>query len=531
MVTGLGFILLVHDQPANAARLANRIASQGGIIAVHWDAKTPDAVIEEFQGLLEGDNPDRVFLTSERQRVEWGEWSIVGATLAGIETLAKVRQTHPIDHVTLLSGHDYPLRPLSQLRRFLDESPGIEHIESEEPDHWAPKGMARERYLYRHHINWRKHRKLFGAYWKTQRFFKWKKKVPANVTPRLGAQWWTLSWNTLEKVTQRLQDPQVTDFFRDCWIPDEIVFQSLVYDAVPPEKISGNSLTFYIFSKRGTPIVWFIDRFDYLQSQPQFFTRKISVSDTKLRDRLDRLCAERENEAPPQSPIQRNLKKYRAFLELQEFGIPNRRIMGLPGSHYWGDMQWNRCTYFALLLPEDFQLSPMAEALNRLPNVLFHPEPFHPEKIYYASREQAHPFYPPWATALRDVHRSNFLCDLIQQDRDALVGFALRLPTRGQIDSLVAHDPCCLLWAVFPSVPPLSKPGNKALDWDHLYEKRSKMTIEEIMLRRMEEAKNLRRQIEPAKRGVLPELSQVLLQYGATELSWEPPKPPEAFHG
>lgn len=528
MVTGLGFIFLVHDQPANAARLANRIASQGGIIAVHWDAKTPQPVIDQFQGLLEGNNLDRVFLTSERERVEWGEWSIVAATVEGIKTLAEVRKKHPIDHVTLLSGHDYPLRPLSQLRRFLDANPGMEHLECEVPEVWIPKSINKERYLYRHDLNWRKTPKLFGAYWKTQRFFGWRKKIPESITPRLGAQWWTLSWGTLEAVTKRLEDPEVDQFFRHSWIPDELVFQTLVYEVAGHQKVSGNSLTFYIFSKRGTPVVWFTDRFKYLKNQPHFFTRKINVKDTVLRDQLDQLCQEREDEPPPELPIARNLKLHSQFHELQEFGLPNRRIIGLPGVYWWGDMQWNRCTYFTVLVPQNYNLTPLAEALNHLPNVLFHPEPFHPEKIKYASPKLAHPLYPEKAVKLRDVHRANFLCDLIQHQRDSLVGFCLRIPSSGEIDSLVAHDPCSLVWAIFP--PPLSppQPTAKSLDWDHIYEQRTNMTIEEIMLRRMEEAKNLRHQIEPAKRDLLPALTRVLLAHGATELSWEPPKPPDA---
>lgn len=528
MVKGLGFILLVHDQPANAARLVNRIASQGGLIAVHWDAKTADAVIEEFQGLLEGDNPDRVFQTSERMRVEWGEWSIVAATLEGIKTLANVRQKHPIDHVTLLSGHDYPLRPLSQLRRFLDENPGIEHIECDTPENWAPMAIGRERYLYRHHLNWRKTPKLFGAYWKTQKFLGWRKKVPSGLTPRLGAQWWTLSWGTIEAVTKRLENPKIYDFFRHSWIPDELVFQSLVYELVPHHQISGQSLTFYIFSKRGTPIVWFTDRFDYLKKQPHFFTRKINVGDTQLRDQLDQLCTERETDGLPHSPTYRGLKTFYQFQELQRYGIPNRRVMGLPGSRFWGDMQWNRSTYFVVLVPQEFPLAPIGEALNRLPGVHFHPEPFHPGKIDYAKPELAHPFYPESAVALRDVQRVGFLYDLLQHDQDGLVGFGLRIPSVADLDCLVAHDPCCLLWAFFPSVPPLTKPGSQPLDWEFVYDQRTKMTIEETMLHRMEDAKKLRRQIEPTKRAMLPALTRTLQEYGATELSWEPPIPPDA---
>ena len=50
------------------------------------------------------------------------------ATLNGLQAIQSSGQA--VDYVTLLSGHDYPLRPLRQLQDFLQSNPGLEHLET-----------------------------------------------------------------------------------------------------------------------------------------------------------------------------------------------------------------------------------------------------------------------------------------------------------------------------------------------------------------------------------------------------------------
>ena len=60
-----------------------------------------------------------VHFTDERHRVRWGQYSIVEASLAGLRHL---RTLGRFDRVLLMSGQDYPVRPLAEIRAFCRSS-------------------------------------------------------------------------------------------------------------------------------------------------------------------------------------------------------------------------------------------------------------------------------------------------------------------------------------------------------------------------------------------------------------------------
>jgi hypothetical protein len=64
--------------------------------------------------------------------MQFSAWSVVEATLHCLDALREVPAE--ISHVTLLSGHDYLLRPVEQLRNFLEQHPDIDHIECVDHD-------------------------------------------------------------------------------------------------------------------------------------------------------------------------------------------------------------------------------------------------------------------------------------------------------------------------------------------------------------------------------------------------------------
>lgn len=461
----LGFVIIAHDQPEQVTRLVDRLTAQGGTVALHWDAGHPLDLVRHLQKTLAPDQAQRV-LPVDRIKVQWGLWSVVQASLNGIEAFARC-ETKP-DYVTLLSGHDYPLRPLEQMRRFLAATPGLEHLECvhHEKRRWVTDGLHDERWQYRHYVSWGSHPWLFDRCWHLQRFLGLKRQPLKDLRPHFGSQWWTLSWPTLEKVLRLSRQPHVRSFFRRTWVPDEMFFQTLVAGVVPPGRISGSGLTFYHFSHAGLPLVFHDDHLDFLASQPHFFARKISAQSRRLRDELDRLSRLREDEPPPACPPTKRISAYTAFDSLRQRGLPNRRTPARQRNPWWGDMEHNQRPYTAIIAPKSLDLTAVWRRFEQDNTMLCYRDIFHPDRIDYGPASPGHPLYPQQATTLRDFKQPNFLFDLIQHHSGKHVVFSIRLPTSAKIAQLVAGDVFCNVVFVKPRDPVTPQPSQPYSHWE-----------------------------------------------------------------
>ena len=464
----LGFVVLAHDQPDNVARLIDRLTAQGGVVALHWDRRHPVDMVAQLKKELPASQAARV-LAAERVEVHWGLWSVVQATLNGLQAIQSSGQA--VDYVTLLSGHDYPLRPLRQLQDFLQSNPGLEHIEcvDHEKERWVTDGLHDERWQYRHYISWGTHPKLFDKSWHLQRALGLKVRKPRGLQPHFGSQWWTLSWPTLEKVLAASREPQVRKFFRRTWVPDEMFFQTLVAKFVSPARITGQNLNFYHFSKQGTPLVLHRDHLSFLRSQPHFFARKISPRAKILRDDLDTLAHTRLDLPPPVLPLKKHLGPYEQFQALPYRGLPNRRVIGRQVDLWWGDMEYNRRPYIAILAPHNVDLTSIYQNFASQAGLVCFGDLFHNEHIYYGAYAAELPLYRSTSPKVRDLKRPNFLFDIIQSHPGQQVVFSIRLPCNTEMSQMVMVDPHCSLFIVANERNFYEAKDGGQLLWEHAF--------------------------------------------------------------
>src|SRR5207248_2855233 len=82
-----------------------------------------------------------------RRPCAWGTFGTVDATLDGIRQALCA----PFDHLTLLTGQDYPVKPASWVASFLDDNRGVSFVEySALPiKEWRNGGLDRVEYRYR----------------------------------------------------------------------------------------------------------------------------------------------------------------------------------------------------------------------------------------------------------------------------------------------------------------------------------------------------------------------------------------------
>ena len=285
----IAYILLCHKDPAGIIAQAERLTAAGDFVAIHFDARAPRAHFDRIRAALAA-NPSVTF-APKRLKCGWGEWSLVAASLAAVR--AAVEAFPRATHFYMLSGDCMPIKSAEYIRAFLDREE-LDYIESFDffTSDWIKTGIREERLIYRHWFNERTRKAWFYRSLEWQQKLGITRSVPADLSIRIGSQWWCLRRRTVEAVLEFCDRcPDVMRFFRTTWIPDETFFQTLVHHLVPQEEIRSRTLTFLMFTDYGMPVTFYNDHYELLLSQDYLFARKISTDATDLLRRLGELYA------------------------------------------------------------------------------------------------------------------------------------------------------------------------------------------------------------------------------------------------
>jgi hypothetical protein len=285
----IAFILLCHKDPDAIIEQSERLTATGDYVAIHFDARAKPDHYAVLTAALK-DNPGVVF-ADKRIKCGWGEWSLVQATLNAVE--AAVAAFPKASHFYMLSGDCMSIKSASYAHSYLDKK-DVDYIESYDffASDWIKTGFKRERLIYRHWFNERKHKTLFYGMFQLQKRLKIERAIPEDIQIMIGSQWWCLRRRTVEALLQFCRDrPDVMKFFKTTWIPDETFFQTVVRHLVADKEIKTRTLTFLMFSDYGMPVTFYNDHYELLLNQDFLFARKISPQATELKERLGALWA------------------------------------------------------------------------------------------------------------------------------------------------------------------------------------------------------------------------------------------------
>ncbi len=440
----IGYIILAHQDPDIVARLARLLVEDGGLVAIHYDVNAGPAAYARLQNVLSALGDSVVW--PERVRVARGEWSIVEATLNALDAIAA--SSARVDYVHLMSGTDFPIRPLSDFRAHL-ATVGGDFIECADmaTERWVRDGLTHERYRYRHLINWRTAPRVFDALWHAQRRLGLTRGFPKDIRPYLGSQWWTLTWETCRRVIAAGQRAGLRRFFRTVWIPDEMFIQSVVGSAIPEAKRHRHCLTLFQFTDRGKPVVFANDHADYLARQPFFFARKISRHAHALRDALEQVARGEHARSPiePQT-VGRKSDEYEQKRLANGRPLPGRRIMGLDADTWRGDLAWNARPFVVALGASHDELKLIQQVLAASGAISCHGALFDPARIPFAGQARRFAGYGRGDVKLRDHRRTTFLSDVIGATAPRIAG--LLMPWRldeGMRDVVLWSRQACVL--------------------------------------------------------------------------------------
>ena len=273
----VGFVMLCHTALGRAAQVARHWAERGCPVVIHVDRRVAAKPYTDLTQDL-ADLPNVRF--SGRHACEWGTWGIVAASQEAATVM--LRDFAEVRHVYLASGSCLPLRPVEELRAYLDERPKTDFIESvtTEDVGWTIGGLDFERFTLRFPFSWRKQKWWFDTYVKLQRLVGLRRKIPSELVPHLGSQWWCLTRQTLSAILEHPERPKIDRYFQKVWIPDESYFQTLVRQV--SSTVESRSLTLSKFDFQGKPHIFYDDHLQLLRRSDCFVARKIWPDAVKL---------------------------------------------------------------------------------------------------------------------------------------------------------------------------------------------------------------------------------------------------------
>ena len=266
----LGVVMLVHAALDRAEQVIRHWVAGGCPVVVHLDKPVPQPVFDRFRASL-SDLPQVRF--SQRFRCEWGTWGIVAATQSASELL--LAEFPQVRHIYVMSGACLPLRPVAELRAYLDDRPDTDFIESATTADvpWTVGGLSDERFTLRFPFSWKRHRRTFDRYVDLQRKIGLKRRIPGGLVPHMGSQWWCLTRRTLSAILSDPRRAEYDRYFAKVWIPDESYFQTL--SRLWSQRIESRSLTLSKFDFQGKPHIFYDDHLQLLRRSDCFVARKI----------------------------------------------------------------------------------------------------------------------------------------------------------------------------------------------------------------------------------------------------------------
>ena len=428
----VGIVMLVHTALDRAEQVARHWTAAGCPVVIHVDRNVPRRVFRAFQRAMADDS---MVLFCKRHRCEWGTWGIVAASQSGSEMM--LENFADVRHVYLASGSCLPLRPVQELIDYLAARPQTDFIESATTADvpWTVGGLDSERFTLRFPFSWKKQRYLFDRYVELQRRIGMKRRIPNNLVPHMGSQWWCLTRRTLSAILQDPERDRYDRYFRRVWIPDESYFQSLA--RLYATSIESRSLTLSKFDFQGKPHIFYDDHLQLLRRSDCFVARKIWPRAERLYQAFltDNAGAMKRTEPNPG-------KIDRIFAKAVE-----RRTRGRPGLYMQSrapNQGWENgltCNPYSMFqgfaeLFEDFETW-----LTKATGARVHGHIFAPERVEYAGGESMINGALCDSAAKRDYAPESFLTSLIWNTRGERQCFQFGPRDNQKIAPFVARDP------------------------------------------------------------------------------------------
>jgi len=276
----IAHLLLVHAYNAQLERLLQKLAHKDADIYLHVDLKTP---VEQFEQLKK--HP-QVFFIQQREKVYWGAFSIVQATINGFQEILGTGIKY--DYINLLSGQDYPLKPQKDIHAFFAQNPGNAFMEYYLVHEVWTEAITRVTQYHLTNYN-------FAGKYTVQKWMNKllpKRKMPYGLIPVGRSQWFSIAPELVKYLLDYIKtNPRIVRFFKLSWAPDELFFQTILYNSPYRDKMMNNNLRYIDWSEvKPSPKTFTVADVPQLIASGKLYARKFNMqADEQVFNELDKI--------------------------------------------------------------------------------------------------------------------------------------------------------------------------------------------------------------------------------------------------
>ncbi len=274
----IAHVILTHTSPEQLDRLVRKLQYEDAHFYIHVDLKQD---IVPYKALL---NSADVRFVENRMKVYWGGYSIVQATINSFTELFNSGVQY--DYINCLSGHDYPIKSTAYIHQYLKDNPRKVFMHSLSIEQEWTEALPRIRKY--HLVNYN-----FPGKYKVEKLINIllpERKFPASLEPVGRSQWFTIPPECAKYVVDYLEkNKDVRNFFKLTWAPDEMIFQTILYQSQYRKDMVNNNLLYVDWSEgKPHPKVLRMEDADRIKNSAKLFARKFDIKvDSGILDYID----------------------------------------------------------------------------------------------------------------------------------------------------------------------------------------------------------------------------------------------------
>jgi len=272
------YLILAHNNPSQLQRLVQKLSTNQTDIYIHIDVK---ANLADFMLIAALPN---VYFVTKREKVYWGAYSIVQATVNGFEQM--LASGKPYDYITLLSGQDYPLKSNTAIIDFFKANPNKAFMEFYPIDNVWQEAKPRLAKYYLTNYPFTGSTKLEALLNKLLP----KRQPPKDLVFVGRSQWFSITLVQAKYIVNVLTtNHQLRRYFSFTWGSDEFVFQTLLYNSPFKEQMVNDNLRYIDWSQGGaSPKTLTMADASALLTTNKLFARKFNeATDAEILNTID----------------------------------------------------------------------------------------------------------------------------------------------------------------------------------------------------------------------------------------------------
>jgi len=265
-------LIMAYKSPSQLKMLVDQLWHPDSRIFIHLDKKV---AMKQFSFIA---TEGKATFISDRRICNWGGFSFVHAITGSIKEILATKQNY--DFINLMSGQDYPIKPISQFHAFLSTNLGKSFVSFEkdsDSDWWK---HAVTRYQHYHFTDYN----IRGRY-RVQSLVNRlapKRQFPLNLKLYGSAvsSWWTMNTDCARYITEFLDNnPKLLKFMKLTWAADEFLYATIIMNSPFKDTVINNNLRHIEWLEgKPNPKILLESDFSALTCSSNFFARKFDIN-------------------------------------------------------------------------------------------------------------------------------------------------------------------------------------------------------------------------------------------------------------